>query len=171
MRLQLIHRLAKRRHLDEHQAEFVIKHRVRLVLQRHSLKGRLGQRLFEKSNHIHRLQAIILRRPGQAGAAQPSKNGLPLPSFNDGISAMKAKHAKTLQAIFALPTRASIAFSEIEALLIALGVEKTERQGSRVKFALSGVEWHAHRPHPGKEAKKYQVEQARDFLTTLEIKP
>lgn len=50
---------------------------------------------------------------------------------------MKAKHAKTLQAIFALPIRASIAFSEIEALLIALGVEKTEREGSRVKFVLS----------------------------------
>jgi len=84
---------------------------------------------------------------------------------------MKAKQAKTWQAIFALPTRASIAFSEIEALLMALGAEKTEREGSRVKFTLRGVEWHAHRPHPGKEAKKYQVEQVREFLATLEIKP
>jgi len=84
---------------------------------------------------------------------------------------MKTKHAKTLLAIFALPTRASIIFSEIEALLTALGVEKTEREGSRVKFTLGGVEWHAHRPHPGKEAKKYQVEQVREFLTMLEIKP
>ena len=54
---------------------------------------------------------------------------------------MKAKHAKTLQAIFALPTRASIAFGEIEALLMALGAEKTEREGSRVKFTRRGVAW------------------------------
>lgn len=84
---------------------------------------------------------------------------------------MKAKHTKALHSLFALPTRASIAFAEIEALLIALGAEKTEREGSRVKFTLRGVEWHAHRPHLGKEAKKYQVEQVREMLTKLEIKP
>ena len=84
---------------------------------------------------------------------------------------MKAKHTKALHSLFALPTRASIAFAEIEALLIALGAEKTEREGSRVKFTLRGVEWHVHSPHPGKEAKKYQVEQVREMLTKLEIKP
>ncbi|MDD1644057.1 MAG: type II toxin-antitoxin system HicA family toxin [Methylococcaceae bacterium] len=84
---------------------------------------------------------------------------------------MKAKHTKALHSLFALPTRASIAFAEIEALLIALGAEKTERECSHVKFTLRGVEWHAHRPHPGKEAKKYQVEQVREMLTKLEIKP
>lgn len=84
---------------------------------------------------------------------------------------MKAKHTKTLHAIFAVPTGASIPFGEIEALLTALGVDRTEREGSRVKFTLRGVEWHAHRPHPAKEAKKYQVEQVREFLLKLEIKP
>ncbi|TVR56976.1 MAG: type II toxin-antitoxin system HicA family toxin [Candidatus Competibacteraceae bacterium] len=79
--------------------------------------------------------------------------------------------SKTWQAIFALPTRASIAFGEIEALLMALGAEKTEREGSRVKLTLRGVEWRAHRPHFGKEAKKYPVEQVREFLAALEIKP
>jgi len=29
---------------------------------------------------------------------------------------------------------------------------------------LQGTAWHAHRPHPGKEAKKYQVEEARELL-------
>jgi hypothetical protein len=33
------------------------------------------------------------------------------------------------------------------------------------------MEWHAHRPHPGKDAKKYQVEQLREMLSKLEIKP
>jgi hypothetical protein len=84
---------------------------------------------------------------------------------------MKAKHLKTLHSVFALPTRASIVFAELEVLLIALGAEKTEREGSRVKFTLQGMEWHAHRPHPGKDAKKYQVEQLREILGKLEIKP
>ena len=66
-----------------------------------------------------------------------------------------------------MPTRASIAFNEIESLLGARGAEKTEREDSRVKPTLRGIEWHAHRPHPGKEAKKYQVEQTREFLTKL----
>lgn len=87
------------------------------------------------------------------------------------ISCVKAKHVKTLRAIFAKPTLASIAFGDIESLLVGMGVELSERKGSRVKFSLRGEEWHAHRPHPGKEAKKYQVEGAREFLERLEIKP
>jgi hypothetical protein len=46
-----------------------------------------------------------------------------------------------------------------------------ECEGSRMKFMLHGEEWHAHRPHPGKEAKKYQVEQVRELLNRLEIHP
>lgn len=84
---------------------------------------------------------------------------------------MKAKQAKTLRAIFARPTLASIAFVDIESLLIALGAKVSERESSRVKFSLRGEEWHAHRPHPGKEAKKYQIEGVREFLERLEIEP
>lgn len=36
------------------------------------------------------------------------------------------------------------------------------------KFSLNGQEWHAHRPHLGKEAKKYQIEGVREFLERLE---
>ena len=85
--------------------------------------------------------------------------------------AMKLKHRKTLAAIYGIPTRAGIVFSDIEGLLRGLGASLTEREGSRVKFTLRGVEWHAHRPHPGKEARKYQVESAREFLERLEIRP
>ena len=34
---------------------------------------------------------------------------------------------------------------------------------------LRGEIWRAHRPHPGKEAKKYQVEEARELLNRLRI--
>jgi hypothetical protein len=84
---------------------------------------------------------------------------------------MKSKHLKILAEIFTTPTRCGIIFSDIERLIVALGGEIIEREGSRVIFSLSGGLWHAHRPHPGKEAKKYQVEALRDFLQTKGIQP
>ena len=84
---------------------------------------------------------------------------------------MKAKHRKTLQAIFARPTSPSIVFSDIESLVVALGGSVTEREGSRLKLTLQGEQRHCHRPHPGKEAKRYQVEEARELLERVGIKP
>jgi hypothetical protein len=84
---------------------------------------------------------------------------------------VKAKHRKTLQAIFARPTSPSIVFSDIESLVVALGGSVTGREGSRVKIMLQGEQWHCHRPHPGKEAKRYQVEEARELLERIGIKP
>ncbi len=84
---------------------------------------------------------------------------------------MKAKHRKTLDAISARPTRGGIAFSDIEALVVALGGQVFEREGSRVKLVLKGGQWRCHRPHPGKEARKYQVEEARELFERLGIHP
>jgi hypothetical protein len=84
---------------------------------------------------------------------------------------MNAKHRKTLQAIFALPTSATVVFADIEALIVALGGSVKEREGSRVKISLLGEHWHCHRPHPGKEAKRYQVEEARELLQRVGARP
>jgi hypothetical protein len=84
---------------------------------------------------------------------------------------VNAKQRKTLQAIFAKPTSSSVLFSQIEALVVALGGTVTEREGSRVKISLRGEAWHCHRPHPGKEAKRYQVEEARELLERVGVKP
>jgi hypothetical protein len=84
---------------------------------------------------------------------------------------VNARHRKTLRAIFAKPTSASILFSQIEALVLALGGSVTEREGSRVKISLMGEQWHCHRPHPGKEARRYQVEEARELLERVGVKP
>ena len=86
-------------------------------------------------------------------------------------AAVNSRHRKTLAAIFTRPTRASIAFSDIEALVKALGGTVLEREGSRVKIELNGEQWRCHRPHPGKEAKRYQVEEARELLERTGIKP
>lgn len=84
---------------------------------------------------------------------------------------MKAKHRKTLEAIYAKPTRGGIVFSEIEALIVGLGGEVREGEGSRVVFELKDTRKYLHRPHPGKDAKKYQVEELREWFLLLEIKP
>lgn len=84
---------------------------------------------------------------------------------------LNSRQWRTLVAVFAVPTRASIAFGDLEALLVALGAEVSERAGSRVRFSLGSEQWHCHRPHPGKEAKRYQVEEARELLERMGIKP
>lgn len=53
----------------------------------------------------------------------------------------------------------------------ALGGSIHEREGSRVKLVLGGHEWRCHRPHLGKEAKRYQVEEARALLEQAGVKP
>ena len=92
-------------------------------------------------------------------------------SLNDIIPAVNTKQKKTLAAVYTLPTPASIVFADIEALLKGLGAKLVEREGSRVKVELQGQQWRAHRPHPGKEAKRYQVEEVRELLESLGIHP
>ena len=84
---------------------------------------------------------------------------------------MNTKHRRTLAAIFARPTSASVVFADIEALIKALGGFVSEREGSRVKIELNGEQWRCHRPHPGKEAKRYQVEEARELLERAGVLP
>ncbi|KAA3598479.1 MAG: type II toxin-antitoxin system HicA family toxin [Calditrichaeota bacterium] len=83
---------------------------------------------------------------------------------------MQTKHQKTLEQIFKNPLPANLAWSSIENLFLALGAQKIEGRGSRVRFELSGVIATFHRPHPQKEAKKYQVKGARKFLEQTGIK-
>ena len=83
---------------------------------------------------------------------------------------MKAKHRRTLEAIFSTPTRGAIVFSDIEALIRVLGGEVREGEGSRVVFELKGSRMYLHHPHPGKEARKYQVEELREWFDRLEVR-
>jgi hypothetical protein len=84
---------------------------------------------------------------------------------------MNAKNAKTLRAVFVIPIPAGIVFADLEALISALGGLVREGAGSRVVFELQGRRIYLHRPHPGKEAKRYQVEEIRLFLETAGITP
>lgn len=84
---------------------------------------------------------------------------------------MRTKHRRTLEAIVQRPTQAGIVFTDIEALVVAVGGEVRHGDGSRVVFEINGTRRYLHRPHPGKEAKRYQVEEIRSWLTEQGIVP
>ncbi|WP_423224707.1 type II toxin-antitoxin system HicA family toxin [Candidatus Amarolinea aalborgensis] len=65
----------------------------------------------------------------------------------------------------------NLEWRKIEALLATLGAETVEGAGSRVAFVLNGKRADFHCPHPGKEAKRYQVRAMREFLEMAGIKP
>ena len=68
-----------------------------------------------------------------------------------------------------------MAWADIEALLLAIGCEVIEGDGSRIRFIRDDVIGYFHRPHPsataGKEAAPYQIRDAKTFLTKLGVEP
>ncbi|MGH6846445.1 MAG: type II toxin-antitoxin system HicA family toxin [Methylocella sp.] len=84
---------------------------------------------------------------------------------------MNGKQRRILALIFARPVPSGIRWAEIEALLIALGAERSKGRGSRVRFLLSDAEAVFHRPHPGPETDKGAVVSVREFLEKAGVKP
>jgi hypothetical protein len=84
---------------------------------------------------------------------------------------MNSAQRRTLEAIFASPTPSNLAWRQIEGLFVALGAQMIEGHGSRVRFELNGTVASFHRPHPHKEAKPYQVRDARKFLIQAGVRP
>ena len=84
---------------------------------------------------------------------------------------MKRRHQKTLEAIFTRPTSGNIAWRDIEALLIELGAEISEREGSRVLIKLFGERRVFHHPHPTPMTDKGAVASLRNWLNENGVKP
>ena len=84
---------------------------------------------------------------------------------------MNGRQRKTLALIFKDPVSGSVEWSAIESLLLSVGCEAVEGNGSRVRFVFKGHVVSFHRPHPAKEAKRYQVRDAREFLSEIGVKP
>lgn len=77
---------------------------------------------------------------------------------------MNKTHKNTLETIFQKPVPTNLEWRRIESLFQALGAQCIEGTGSRVRFELNGVIGTFHRPHPQKEAKPYQVRDAKIFI-------
>ena len=84
---------------------------------------------------------------------------------------MNSKQRKTLLAVFSDPVSGTIEWAAIESLLLSVGCRLVEGSGSRVRFEFRGHIASFHRPHPAKQAKRYQVRDARDYLVSIGVKP
>jgi hypothetical protein len=84
---------------------------------------------------------------------------------------MKRKHQKTLGLIYSHPISSNIKWRDIEALLVELGAEISEREGSRVGIKLFSDRRVFHRPHPSPNTDKGAVANIRQWLRENEVFP
>ena len=84
---------------------------------------------------------------------------------------MNSRQRKILEAVFTDPVSPNIEWRQIETLLVSLGCEPVEGSGSRIAFKSGTLRVDFHRPHPGKEAKPYQVRATREFLKRMGVIP
>ena len=87
------------------------------------------------------------------------------------MAQLSSRHRKTLAKIFEEPVRSDVPFTDVEALLRALGAELSEGRGSRLRVFLGGVRAVFHRPHPRKETDKGALKVVRRFLEEAGVEP
>ena len=95
---------------------------------------------------------------------------LDIVSIYGTIIDMNTKNKKVLKSIFDSPVSSSIPWKDIELLLVSLGAEISEGNGSRVRIALNGIRAVFHRPHPQKETDKGAIMSMRRFLKEAGVK-
>lgn len=119
----------------------------------------------------HNIYGYTYHRNVAARSFQFVRHQLDSTSLTPYPASMNSKHRRTLAAVFADPTSGTLHWDDIESLLQAAGAEVIEGRGSRVRFAKGAEVATFHRPHPAKEAKRYQVRDARDFLERIGVRP
>ena len=84
---------------------------------------------------------------------------------------MKRRHRRTLELVFRHPVSGNIPWRKIEALLVELGAEISEREGSRIGVRLFGDRRVFHRPHPSPNTDVGAVASIRDWLRRNGVQP
>lgn len=69
----------------------------------------------------------------------------------------------------AKPAPKALPYRDIKSLLLGIGCDFEEREGSRVCFSLLPHAVSMHKPHPGKEVKEYQIKEIRIFLRKVGV--
>lgn len=84
---------------------------------------------------------------------------------------MKAKHQKPLSLIFQRPVSGNVRWTDIEALLLALGADMSEGEGSRMCVRLFESRQVFHRPHPSPVTDKGALANIRKWLEGNGVTP
>jgi hypothetical protein len=104
------------------------------------------------------------RRAEQPPPAPPKRAPVPWPKLS-------SRHRRTLEALFERPVRSDIPWHDIEALFTALGGSVSAGSGSRRRVKLREGRATFHEPHPERVTDKGAVEDVRDFLLTVGVRP
>jgi HicA-like toxin of HicAB toxin-antitoxin system len=83
---------------------------------------------------------------------------------------MTGRHRRTLEAVFADPVAANIAWSDVEALFLAAGATVSAGRGSRMRVSLNGIAAVSHRPHPRRETDRGAVRQPEGSCVRQELR-
>ncbi len=83
---------------------------------------------------------------------------------------LNSKQKQMLVHVFTDPIRSNIKWKDIENLILSLGAEIEEGNGSRVRFYLNNVIAIFHRPHPRKEIDKGALKSLRKFLINAGVR-
>jgi len=78
---------------------------------------------------------------------------------------------KTLALVFKHPISANIDWKDIEALLLTLGADISEHEGSRIGIRLFNDRRVFHRPHPSPKTDKGAVSSVREWLKRNGVTP
>lgn len=84
---------------------------------------------------------------------------------------MKRKHQATLELIFARPVSGNVKWRDVEALLLELGAEIAQAEGSHMTVVLFGAVRVFHRPHPRPDTDKGALACVRKWLEDNGVTP
>ena len=84
---------------------------------------------------------------------------------------MNSKQQKIFSSLFDNPVKKNIKWSDIEKLIVGVGGQISQGDGSRVRIVLGKQSLNIHTPNPQKELKPYQVRAIRKLLIDQGIKP
>lgn len=84
---------------------------------------------------------------------------------------MNNKQRRTLARMFNSPTPPGIRWADIASLLDAVGVDVSERAGSRVLLKKGAERIVVHSPHPGPETGRATVRDIAAFLDAIGVRP
>jgi HicA toxin of bacterial toxin-antitoxin, len=83
-----------------------------------------------------------------------------------------SRHDKTLEALFASPTRANIRWDDAVSLVVYYGADVKSSGGSAHKFTMPNGSWVViHKPHPGNQLSRGRVQAFRDLLVRAGLDP
>ena len=83
----------------------------------------------------------------------------------------RAKHYRILESMFKKPTPSGIRWTDIVTMLEAVGIEVSQRSGSRVLLKKGADRMVVHRPHPEMETGRATVRDIAAFLESIGVSP